>query len=623
MKSIFLLFFSAMTVLAQPQTPGYGGIGLSYVSALPTNCKVGTIVGLTASPFGQYQATAAGPPCTWTLAAAADGTTVHKIINGGTGTASTLTGLVRGSATAMTAAELSADVTTSGSNAAKVVALNNTNLAALATGILKNTTGTGVPSSLAIPLTNANGGTGTASTLTGVVRGGAAMTAAELSGDVTTSGSNAATVVALNGTNLAALGTGIMKNTTATGVPSILAIPLTEANGGTGAANTVGAAGNVLRSNATHYVDSAIQAGDIPTLNQNTTGTAGGLTGTALSNDVSNSGNAITVKGINSTSMAGLGTGIVKNTTGTGVPSIAVAGDFPTLNQNTTGTAGGLTGTALGGDVTNSGNTLTVVSSTNLKGSKIYPSADSTTALQINKADNSTNIVNIDSTNKRVGIGITAPLAPLQIVAPNTGLAANQLFMIESNDSMAINLGGGLGFGGAYTGTTLTQWSAIQGLKENGTDSNFAGYLTLNTRPSPGSLTERLRVTSAGNVVINGTDNGTDKLQVLGTGTVGVAGVVKAAAFQGNGSTPTLAGCTTSAQQGSNTMGKFASGTTGTCTVTFTFATTAPTNWYCQANDITTPADLLHDNGGGSQTTGTISGTTVSGDVIKFACFPY
>ncbi len=48
---------------------------------------------------------------------------------------------------------------------------------------------------------------------------------------------------------------------------------------------------------------------------------------------------ALTVVGINGTSLAGLATGILKNTTGTGVPSIAVAGDFPVLNQNTTGNA--------------------------------------------------------------------------------------------------------------------------------------------------------------------------------------------------------------------------------------------------------------------------------------------
>jgi hypothetical protein len=47
-----------------------------------------------------------------------------------------------------------------------------------------------------------NGGTGTASTLTGIVRGGSAYTAAELSGDVTTSGSNAATVAKINGTSI-------------------------------------------------------------------------------------------------------------------------------------------------------------------------------------------------------------------------------------------------------------------------------------------------------------------------------------------------------------------------------------------------------------------------------------
>ena len=51
-------------------------------------------------------------------------------------------------------------------------------------------------------LPTGNGGTGTASTLTGIVRGGTAYTAAELSGDVTTSGSNAATVAKINGTSI-------------------------------------------------------------------------------------------------------------------------------------------------------------------------------------------------------------------------------------------------------------------------------------------------------------------------------------------------------------------------------------------------------------------------------------
>ena len=69
---------------------------------------------------------------------------------------------------------------------------------------------------------------------------------------------------------------------------------------------------------------------------------------TALSGDVTASGPGsapATVTKINGVSMAGLATGILKNTTATGAPSIAVAADFPTLNQNTTGNAA--TATAL------------------------------------------------------------------------------------------------------------------------------------------------------------------------------------------------------------------------------------------------------------------------------------
>lgn len=84
----------------------------------------------------------------------------------------------------------------------------------------------------------------------------------------------------------------------------------------------------------------------------NCTGTAAGLTAgnvttnANLTGDVTSAGNAATVIKINGTSLAALGTGILKNTTATGVPSIAVAGDFPTLNQNTTGSAASVTTTA-------------------------------------------------------------------------------------------------------------------------------------------------------------------------------------------------------------------------------------------------------------------------------------
>ncbi len=86
----------------------------------------------------------------------------------------------------------------------------------------------------------------------------------------TKAASNAATTV--NGQSCA-LGSTCTVTATPSGV-------VTEALGGTGANNTVGSAGHVLRSNGSHYVDAAIQAGDVPTLNQNTSGTAANLSGT-------------------------------------------------------------------------------------------------------------------------------------------------------------------------------------------------------------------------------------------------------------------------------------------------------------------------------------------------------
>ena len=71
------------------------------------------------------------------------------------------------------------------------------------------------------------------------------------------------------------------------------------------------------------------------------------LTRAALTGDISvaQGSNSATVTRINGVALSGLGTGILRNTTGTGVPSIATSGDFPTLNQNTTGSAATLTTT--------------------------------------------------------------------------------------------------------------------------------------------------------------------------------------------------------------------------------------------------------------------------------------
>jgi len=99
----------------------------------------------------------------------------------------------------------------------------------------------------------------------------------------------------------------------------------------------------------------ALVADDIPTLNQNTTGNAATATSATsftgnLSGDVSGTQSSTVVSKINGTSLAGLSTGILKNTTSTGVPTIAVAGtDYQApLTLTTTGTgAATISGTTL------------------------------------------------------------------------------------------------------------------------------------------------------------------------------------------------------------------------------------------------------------------------------------
>lgn len=104
---------------------------------------------------------------------------------------------------------------------------------------------------------------------------------------------------------------------------------------------------------------------------------------------------------------------------------------------------------------------------------------------------------------------------------------------------------------------------------------------------------------------------------------------IEAGAFAGivdTGTKFTASGCSNSATVGGATTGKFTSGTTGTCTVTITLngaaGFTAPNGWDCHANDLTTPANLI-DMNATTQTTATLTGTTVSGDVISFGCRAY
>ena len=98
----------------------------------------------------------------------AAGPTILGIVGGGTGTGSTLTGLVRGSSTAMTAAELSGDASTSGSNVVTVSKINGTAFSGT-NGDLVTFGASNIPADSGILATNAlvsGGAAGTPSSIT-------------------------------------------------------------------------------------------------------------------------------------------------------------------------------------------------------------------------------------------------------------------------------------------------------------------------------------------------------------------------------------------------------------------------------------------------------------------------
>ena len=71
--------------------------------------------------------------------------------------------------------------------------------------------------------------------------------------------------------------------------------------------------------------------------------------------------------------------------------------------------------------------------STKLTGGVFFPTADSTTAIQFNKADGTTNVLTVDTTNSRVGIGTTTPSTALHVIG---NITAGD-FLIGSGNSLS------------------------------------------------------------------------------------------------------------------------------------------------------------------------------------------
>lgn len=127
----------------------------------------------------------------------------------------------------------------------------------------------------------------------------------------------------------------------------------------------------------------------------------------------------------------------------------------------------------------------------------------------------------------------------------------------------------------------------------------------------------RQTIFAAGNVAFGST---TDSGEAL----VQMAGLNSAYGSLIRGTKFTTSGCSVSASVGGATGGTYTSGTTGACTVVITMggSVAAPAGWICSASDETTPANLQAQSAS-STTTCTITGTTVSGDVVSWHAHGY
>lgn len=177
---------------------------------------------------------------------------------------------------------------------------------------------------------------------------------------------------------------------------------------------------------------------------------------------------------------------------------------FPTLNQSTTGNAATVTTNAnLTGHITSVGNTTSLgsfalaqlstavsdadiartdsgqtfagnqVFSGNLSvtgtttTSKIVVPADSLTALGVFRADGTTRVLNIDTTNSRLGIGTSAPSYPIH-VERNANDTTTAVIMVKNLSS-----------GNTATAEIRTENNASQSGRMFKTSASYSGYKTI------------------------------------------------------------------------------------------------------------------------------------------------
>jgi hypothetical protein len=391
----------------------------------------------------------------------------------------------------------------------------------------------------------------------------------------------------------------------ATGVTSIAGTSPVSASASTGAVTVSLASGygdtqNPYASKTANFVLAApngtagvptfraVVAADIPTLNQNTTGTASNVTGTVA---LANGGSGQTTAQAAMNAFAGAvtsGSYLRGNGTNVVMSTIQTA-DVPTLNQNTTGTASNVTGTVA---VANGGTGQTTA---NAAFNALVPSQTSNSGKYL-----TTNGTNTSWATVSAGGGGT--VTSVDVSGGTTGLTTSGGPVTSSG---TITLAGTLAVANGGTGqTTYTNGQLLIGNTTGNTltKATLTAGTGISVTNSTGSITIASTVTSLpgsqGQVF---TSSGTFTIPT------GITAVKVTVVGGGGGSSYSICGCPPFNAGVSGGTSSVASGTQSISTI----SATGGTGGYGSTNGGLGSGGDLNSRGGAGNATGGVGGATL------------